>query len=62
MNWVVKYALDMEKLGLKTELKGGDKDPWKIICISDSNYTDDPGTNHSMSGFSLDVSGVLVSL
>ena len=42
------------------ETKESKKDPWDIVCFSDSDYAGDPVTRRSISGFVLYVLGVHV--
>ena len=38
---VIKYVLDMKNLGLMIKPTGNSKEPWEIVCFSDSNYAED---------------------
>ena len=61
LHHMIKYVLDTRNFGLKWEPLGKKKEPWKIVCFCNSNYTGDPGSRRSISGFRLYVVGVLVS-
>ena len=58
---VIRYVLDMKNLGLKIESTGNSNKPWEIICFSNSEYSGDPVSRRSISGFILYVLGVPVS-
>ena len=54
----IKYVLDTKSLGLKIWPKGNKSGPWEIICFTDSDYTSDPETHRSASGYIIYVHGV----
>jgi hypothetical protein len=57
-----KFVLDTKTLGLKmVPTLGEDKEPWDLECFSDSDYTGDPDSRRSVSGFILYVRGVPIS-
>ena len=58
---VIKYAPNIRCLGLKLEPKGSEKEPWKIVYFSNSDYAGDLVTRRSVSGFVLNVPCVLES-
>ena len=58
---VIRYDLDMNKLGPKIECTGNSNKPWEMICFRDYNYAGDPVIRRSISGFILYVSDALVS-
>ena len=52
--------LNTKYFGLKNEPNGDKNKPWDIICFSDSDYTSNPDTRRSVSGFILFILGVPV--
>ena len=50
MHWVIKYVLDVTKFCIKIDPSRNDKEPWMMICFSNSNYADDLVTRRSISG------------
>ena len=38
---VIKYVINTKSLGLKIEPMGNSKEPWEIVCLSDSDYAGD---------------------
>ena len=58
---VIKYVLNTKNLVLKIEPKGNSDKTWDIVCFSNSNYAGGMVSRQSISGFILDVLGVLVS-
>ena len=50
---VIKYVLDTENIELKIELTRNAKEPWKIVCFSDSDYARNPVSRKSISDFIL---------
>ena len=60
MHWVIKYVLDTKNLGLKLEPKENEKEPWDVVCFSDSDHAGDPVTRRSVSCSVLYVLGVPV--
>ena len=61
MHHVMKYVLNTRHLELKLESSRNEKEPWDIICFDESNYTGDPVSRRSISGFTWDILGVPVS-
>ena len=53
---VIKYVLDTQTWGLK--IQPSLKDEWDIICYCDSNYSGDPDSRKSVSGYILYIKGV----
>ena len=37
---MIKYILDMKKLGFNVEPTGNANNPWEILCFSDSDYAE----------------------
>ena len=58
---VIKYVINTKNHRLKIKPKGNSKEPWEIVCFSDSDYAGDPVSRQSISGFILYVLGALVS-
>ena len=58
---VIKYVINTKNFGLKVEPTGNSSKPWEIICFSNSNYTGDPVSKQSISGFILHIVGVPIS-
>ena len=58
---VIKHVIDTKNLGLKIEPTGNSNKPWEMVCFGNSNYAGDPVSRQSISGFILNVLGVLVS-
>ena len=53
MHCVIKYKLDTINQGLKFELLENEKEPWNIVCISDSNNAGDLFSRSSVTEFLL---------
>ena len=47
----IKYVLDLEDMGLKICPSGTKKDPWNIVCYTDSDWAGDPATRKRVSGY-----------
>ena len=50
---MIRNVLDTENFGLKLEPAGDAKEPWEVICFSDSDYTGNPISIRCISGFIL---------
>ena len=55
----IKYVLDTKDRGLKLlPKKVNRKEPWELVCFSDSDYAGDPDSRRSVSGYVLFAMGV----
>ena len=59
--YIIKYVINAKNLGLKIEPMGNSKEPWEVVCFSNSNYAGDLVSRQSISGFILYVLRVPVS-
>jgi hypothetical protein len=58
---MIKYVLDTKDLALKIKPILDIKDAWSMVAFSDSDYTTDPETRISISGYVLYLKGVPIS-
>ena len=58
---MIKHVLDTNNLGLEIEPTEDDDKPWKIVCFRNSIFAGELVSRRSISGFILNVLGVLVS-
>ncbi len=48
MYQVIKFVLDTRDLGLEIESIQGSKQPWELVCCSDSDYAGDQDSKRSI--------------